>query len=251
VRHVEALRLTGDTLGAVAKSARSVRRHPGDARLYLQYVQLVGSESGVALLRGLARFPRSSGLRVVAAQRARSTGDRSAERTELGAAVAEDPAMGQGYLRIAELWFLDGHADSALTALGRAPRAGTGATLLRSYAIGRGVQLLQAAVDSLPATYTVPLGLLALADSVESHEDSRGLLAAALLQYSRSELVVASVSRACDDARRSDAGLARVRTILDRGVGTGTAADELHAAQDTLRTAIDAAVRALCAPPMT
>jgi len=246
VRHVDVLRMVGDTLGAVAKSARSVRQHPGDARLYLQYVQLVGSESSLALLRGLARFPREPKLRVIAAQAARANGDRAAERAALALAVVEDPALASVLLRIAELWFLDGQADSALATLQRAPRTGSGASTLRNYAMGRGVQLLRAAADTMPETYRLPRAIIALADSVESREDTRSLLAAVLLQGARSELVVAARGNACDGVRRADAELREVERVLVIGIGGGEAAAELLEAQAGLRTAVDESLKRAC-----
>ena len=246
VRHVEALRWVGDTLAAVSKSARAARQHPGDARLYLQYVQLVGAEQGVALARGLARFPHEAPFRLLAAQSARASGDRAVERASLAAAVAADPTLAQGHLRIAELWFLDGVVDSAVAAVVRAPRAGAGAETVRAYALARGVQLLRAATDSAPASYRAPVALIALADSIDSRDDSRGLLAAAGLQGARSELVVAARGGGCDGLRRAETGLTDVAAVLARGVGAGSAADELRQAQAALQAAVRESHRRSC-----
>ena len=243
VRYIEALQRKGDTLRAVAKSARSVSEHPEDGRLYVQYLRLIAGENATVLARGLARFPRLADLRVLAAQQARAAGDRAAERRALEEAVAADGSLAQSHLRLAELWFQDGQPDSALVSLGRAPRTGTAATVLRAYATGRGVELLRAASDTVPASYRASLALLALADSVDSREDSRGLLVAVALQAARSELVVAARALDCDGLHRSDALLLRAADHLARGVGAGTAAEELAQAQQAMRAAVDVALQ--------
>lgn len=249
VRYVDALLHRGDTLRAVAKSARSVVEHPDDPRLYVQYFRLIADERTVALARGLERFPRLAELRVLAAQEARAAGDRAAERVALREALASDATLAQSQLRLAELWFQDGRPDSALRVLQRAPREGiAGAASLRRYAMARGVELLRSASDTVPSSYALPLALLALADSVESGPDTRGLLVAGGLQMARSELVLSSVTRACDGVRRADLALGATAALLARGVGDGSAADELRQAQAVMRGAVDDALRRDCAP---
>ncbi len=243
VRYVESLQRRGDTLRAVAKSARSVVEHPQDGRLYVQYLRLIAGENATVLARGLARFPQLADLRVLAAQQARAAGDRAAERRALEQAVAADASLAQSHLRLAEIWFQDGRPDSAVVALARAPRSGSAAATLRAYATGRGVERLRAAQDTVPASYGAARALLSLADSVESREDSRGLLVAVMLQSARSELVVAAGALECDGLKRADALLLDAANLLARGVGSGSAADELVQAQQAMRGAVDVALQ--------
>lgn len=246
LRYVDALQRHGDTLRAVAKSARSVSEHPQDGRLYVQYLRLIAAENGAVLARGLARFPQVAELRVIAAQQARASGDRAAERAALTAAIATDGSLVQSHLRLAEIWAQDGQPDSALAALRRVPREGSAATVLRAYAMGRGVEALRAAVDSVPATYALPLGFLALADSVDSRDDTRSLLTAVTLQAARAELVAAVAGPDCEGLRRAAARLEESAQLLARGVGSGAAAEELRQAQEALAAAVGDAQRRGC-----
>ena len=183
---------------------------------------------------------------MIAAQQARASGDRAAERAALTAAIATDGSLVQSHLRLAEIWAQDGQPDSALAALRRVPREGSAATVLRAYAMGRGVEALRAAVDSVPATYALPLGFLALADSVDSRDDTRSLLAAVTLQAARAELVAAIAGPDCEGLRRAAARLDESALLLSRGVGTGAAADELRVAQEALGAAVADAQKRGC-----
>lgn len=246
VRYVESLKMRGDTLRALSKSARSVAEHPADGRLYVQYVELLSGEHRVALSRGLAKFPSLAALRVLAAQQARAAGDVGAERAELAAAVDADGSQGPVYLRLAELWFREGQADSALTVLARAPRRGEGASMLRAYIVGRGLELLRASVDSLPETYASPMALLMLADSIDSGEDSRRLVVAASLQQARAHLVVGASGQRCEPIYLAGRGLATANHAIERGMGAGSAVAELLEAHEGLRAAVVEAERVLC-----
>jgi hypothetical protein len=248
-RHIEALRVTGDSLGALAKSARTVRQHPGDLVVYLQYLKLVGSEQVAALPRGVARFPDASELRVMVARSALSTGKKGDARAALDVAVRLDTLLTQGFLQIAELWFDDSQPDSALATVARAPRTGTNAELLRTYAISRGRLAVQSATDSAPEGWRLGLALFALADSVESREDSRGLLAVTTLQFARAALVDASKSRDCQQASRANDLLGMTADELSRGVGESAGMTELRGAYDAMRTATDNAKRIYCTTP--
>lgn len=248
IRHVRALRVIGDTLGALAKSARVVKQHPGDVGLYLQYLQIVNGENTAALARGLAHFPGSSELHVLAARAAVTAGKRRDAIASLSAAVGSDPFLLQGFLQIAELWFEEGQPDSALAAIARAPR--TGATdLLRAYTIARGRQMIREASDTMPQGWQRAISLFALADTLDSQSDTRALLAAASLQLARSEYVIATQVKACPEVSRASAALDLSSATLDRGVGEGSSATELFEAYGALRAAVDHAVKILCPPP--
>jgi tetratricopeptide (TPR) repeat protein len=256
VRYVEALRLTGDTIGAIARSARAVKQHPGDVLLYVQYVKLLAGENVAALGRGLARFPGASELHVLAARAALANGKKRDALASLGEAVTRDPTLVQGYLQMAEIWFDESQPDSAVQVVARAPRTGAGAPLVRAYAIGRGRQVIRAASDSTPALWRTAVALFSIADSVDAQEDSRQLLAAATLQLARSELTLAARDRACPDAARANEALGIAATLLARAPadGTNTAdgdSQQMQQAYDALRTAVDNAVRVLCTAART
>jgi tetratricopeptide (TPR) repeat protein len=246
IRHIESLRITGDTLGALAKSARSVKRHPGDSLLYVQYAKLISGESGAVLPRGIALFPGTSELHVLAAREALGAGKRRAAIASLGSAVQHDPLLTQGFLQLAELWFEEGQPDSALSAIARAPR-GDNPELLRAYAIGRGRQLIRQATDSTPEVWRRGVGLFSLADSLDSQSDSRSLIVASSLQLARSELVMSAGVRSCTEASRASDALTWASSTLDRGLGDTPSQGELHEAYDALRKAVDNAMRVFCA----
>lgn len=249
IRHVQALRVVADTLGALSKSARVVKEHPGDVGLYLQYLQLVSGENAAALARGLANFPGSSELHVLAARAAVTAGKRRDAIASLSAAVSTDPFLLQGFLQMAELWFEEEQPDSALAAIARAPRNGA-TDLLRAYTIARGRQMIRQASDTTPQAWKRAVTLFALADTLDSQSDSRALLAAASLQLARTELVIATQVKTCPEASRASSALELSSVTLDRGVGEGSSATELYEAYGALRTAVDNAVRILCpAPP--
>ena len=213
------------------------------------YVRLVGGESGAALLRGIARFPSTPDFCVLAAKSARDAGKRREAIAATAAAVRADPGLSQGYLQMAELWFEEQLPDSALGVLRRAPRNGDGVEMLRSYAIGRGARVLRASADTAPALRRIAVGFLSLADSIESREDSRGYVAAAMLQLARSELVLAAKTRDCAEIRRADAALGSSSSAIERGVGASDSAQELKQAWDAMRSAVDNAARVLCRSP--
>ena len=248
-RHIESLRMVGDTLAALAKSARTVRQHPGDVLVYLQYLQLIGAEQGGALPRGLARFPEAPELRVMAARSALSSGKKRDAIADLETATRLDDQLTQGFLQMAQLWFDLEEPDSAVNAMLRAPRSGPDAELLRMFALTRGRLAVRGASDSTPNGWRVAIALFSLADSVDSRDDSRGLLAAASLQLARSALVDASRTHDCRDANRALEILGPTETALGRGVGEGGGAQELREAFGVMRTATDNARRVYCTPP--
>lgn len=244
-RFVTALRRVGDPVAAMAASARAVKRYADDARIYGQYVELLLAEQNVALARGLAHFPAAPGLHVLAATSARGAGKRKDAIGATNQALKLDPAFAQGYLQLADLWFDEQQPDSALGALQRIPRDSPQAEILRTYAIARGGQLLRAAADTAPARQRLAISFLALADSVESREDTRGYLARATLQLARVELVRASTSRGCSEAKLADEALTTSEHVLERGAAD-EGAGQLREAFGAMKAAVDNALKVLC-----
>jgi hypothetical protein len=247
IRHIEALRLSGDTLGAISKSARSVKEYPGDLALYVQYAKLIQGEDSAAFPRGLALFPAASELHVLAAREAVGEGKRRDALASLGAAVQADTTLTQGYLQIAELWFSEQQPDSAVAAIARAPRNGTRAELLRTYAMARGRQMIREAPDTAFAVWQRAIALFAVADSVDSREDTRSLIAASNLQIARGALVFASKARDCPHASQATSALGVAAEMLQLGVGDGPGAEQLREAYDQMRPIADAALKRYCA----
>jgi tetratricopeptide (TPR) repeat protein len=243
--HVVALRAVGDTLGAIVRVARAVKRHPGDPILYIEYLQLVAGENSTAFHRGLERFPDMPDFRVLAATQARATGNAASELASLREAVRLDSAMTRGYLRIAELWFAQRQPDSAVATLARAPRSGDSADLLRSYSVGRAMQVLRAAAPTVETFHTT-IALFAIADSVESKDDTRSLLAAVTMQLAQRELENASTTHDCAGTREAAKVLVWADAALRGGVGEGSSADELKDAYAKLSTAAGAMSKSLC-----
>jgi hypothetical protein len=249
IRHIEALRLSGDTLSALSKSARSVKEFPSDKSLYLQYAQIVKAEDGAVFPRGLALFPEASELHVLAAREAVAAGKRRDALASLGAAVQSDSTLTQGFLQMAELWFGEEQPDSAIAAIARAPRGGARSELVRTYAIARGRQMIRAVPDTAFLIWRRAIALFSLADSVDSREDTRGLLAASNLQVARGSLVVSQKTRDCPNATRASETLGVTALMLERGVGEGATADQLREAYDQMRPIAEAATKSYCPPP--
>ena len=250
VRHIEALRLSGDTLGALASSTGAIRLHPGDARLYLQYLQLITGEAGTALARGLARFPESPELYVLQMREARASGHRREAIAAAEAALRRDPTLLPMYLQVADLWLDELQPDSAFDALARAPREGAAASAaLRSYALSRGTKLLRSAADTSLTLVRASVPFLALADSIESGDDSRAMRTAASLQLSRGELIAAGRNRTCPEARRADDALGDGRVALERGINAAASGAQLRESYDAMRAAVDVALRTYCKSP--
>jgi hypothetical protein len=246
--HVAALRAIGDTLGAISKIARSVKKHPSDPILYLEYLQLVAGENSSAFQRGLERFPDVPDIHVLAAGAARATGNATNELAALREAVRLDSLMTRGYLRVAELWFSQHRVDSAVATLARAPRTGDGADLLRSYTVGRGMQVLRAGTPNEDVWRTT-ITLFAIADSVDSRADTRSLIAAVTMQLAQSELATATKTKQCATTKDAIQSLAWADAAIQKGVGEGSSADELRDAYTKLNAAAESMSKSFCAGP--
>jgi hypothetical protein len=90
--------------------------------------------------------------------------------------------------------------------------------------------------------------MLWLADSISSRADSRAYAAAATLQLARAQLLQASKTRACPDARTADATLGQSAAAIERGLGESANAAEITSMQAAMRSAVDNAMTVLCRP---
>jgi hypothetical protein len=216
--------------------------------LYLQYVKLIGGETSAAVPRGLAAFPNASELHVMSARAALSSGKKRDAIVALGAALNIDSLMTQGYLQMAELWFDEKQPDSAMAVIARAPRTGDQRELLRTYIVNKGRQIVRAGTDSNTVPWRQSLQLFAIADTIDSREDSRSLIAATTLQLARNALVAASKSHECPDVNRANETLEITASVLARGLGDGAGTEELKEAYGAMRSATESALRVYCQP---
>jgi hypothetical protein len=156
----------------------------------------------------------------------------------------------QGHLQIAELWFEEQQPDSAIAAILRTPR-NQSSELLRAYVVSRGRQLLRGASDTATTVWQRAIVLFALADSLDSQDDSRSLLVAATLSLARAELVLGIPAKSCPAAERSNRALALSADALDRGAGGGDGGDNssMRETFTALRLAVENAMRVYCPPP--
>lgn len=246
-RYIEALRQVGDTLSAIEIGARAVRRHPGDARVYMQYLQLINAEQPAALPRALTRFPSVPEFRLLAANSARRAGDRQTAIRNTRAAVERDSTVLQPYLALAEDYLQEQHPDSAVRVLQRAPRGSDEIDRLRSYSLARGVSLLRTAgSDSVSPLQQAAVALLTLADSLRSADDSRAVVAAAALQQARAQLIAAGRTKRCTDLDAMDSSLGLATRAVSGGIGEGASAGEIQAALVGMQSAAAAARKAYC-----
>lgn len=245
-RYVESLRQTHDSLASLELVVRNVRRFPGDARLYLQYVQILNGEQTVALPRALARFPSAPEFPLLVASNARRSGNRGEAIRATREALRRDSALFQPYLALAE-YYLEEHAvDSAVSVLRRAPRTADAAEMLRSYAIARGLGLLRSSGDSVRREQEAGVALVVLADTIASRADSRAYVAAASLQLARNHLVVASRTRSCADLEQSETTLQLAAQAIDSGLGSDQNVSEIVTAFEEMRKAVEQARPILC-----
>ena len=106
---------------ALSTVAAGVARFPKHAGLYVAYLQLLRSEADAALPRGLAAFPESPELHVMAAQAFKGSGNTAGALAETKQAIAANPRLAHGFLQLAQLELDAGEVDSAYAAIERAP----------------------------------------------------------------------------------------------------------------------------------
>jgi tetratricopeptide (TPR) repeat protein len=206
----------------------------------------VKGEGLVVFPRGLALFPSSSELHVLAAREAVAAGKKREALASLEQAVQADTSLTQGFLQMAELWLGEKEPDSAIAVISRAPRKGPRAELLRTYAMARGRQMIREAPDTAFVIWKRALALFSLADSVDSRDDTRGLIAASSLQVARGSLVVASKSHDCPNATRANDALGITAAMLGLGVGDDESAAQLRQAYDEMRPFAETAIKRFC-----
>ncbi|HZF67550.1 MAG TPA: hypothetical protein VEZ47_05905 [Gemmatirosa sp.] len=192
-RLAEAHREHGTVLRAVELAAGGAARFRGDAALYVTYAQLVLAERDTVVPRGVARFPRSAPLLVLAARELKARGQAEQALAATREAVTIDSTLPQGLLSIAQAEYELGRPDSALVTLARALRSGDDTATVVQFALAKGNALFRAANQTRGRDdFARALRYFALADTVRATPQSRFLLGTAALSLARAELADAS-----------------------------------------------------------
>ncbi|MGQ0643677.1 MAG: hypothetical protein ACT4P6_23260 [Gemmatimonadaceae bacterium] len=106
--------------------------------------------------------------------------------------------------------------------------------------------MIRAVPDTAFAIRGRAIALFSVADSVDSREDTRGLLAASNLQIVRGSLVISQKTRNCPNATRANEALTATASMFERGVGDETTAAQLRDAYDQMRPIAEAATKRYC-----
>lgn len=224
VRLAGAYRADSQPARALAAAATGVSKFPKDAPVYITYIQLLRAENDVALARGLASFPESAELHVIAAQTHRSAGNAQAALAETKRALAANPRLPRGYLQLAQLEIEVGQIDSAYAAIELAQKQGEDPGAIAQFALARGNTLYKSAQTSQKREdFQRAMKFLALATKLGPTPESKFLLGASALSISQSAANDAPASKSCDLSRLADSTLTEAEINLVSG---GSAAPE-------------------------
>ena len=217
----EAYRGTGQPIRALELAARGAARFPGDPRLYALYAKLILAERDTVVPRGLARFPKSAPLHVLAAGELKARGQAEQALAATRVAVALDSTLPQGILAVAQAEYELGRPDSALVALRRALVRGEDTSVVAQFALAKGNALLRAANQTRThADLHRALRFLALGDSARPTAPSKLVLGTAALAYAQALLLDvprAAPAARCTLARDGAGAVATARAALAAG----------------------------------
>src|SRR5215831_12546274 len=203
---------------ALSVAGAGVAKFPKDAGLYLVYVQLLRAENDVALGRGLAAFPDSPELHVLAAQTMKSTGNAAGALAETKRALAANPRLPHGYLQLAQLELDLGQIDSAYAAIAAAPEHGEDRTTVAQFALARGNVLYKAATTSQKREdFQLARRFLTLAATLSPSAESKFLIGASALSISQSAATEAPATKSCDLSKLADSSLTEAEINLVSG----------------------------------
>jgi tetratricopeptide (TPR) repeat protein len=203
---------------ALSTAALGVSKFPKDAPLYVTYLQLLRSESDVALPRGLAAFPNSAELHVLAAQTLKSSGNATAAMEETKRALAANPKLPHGFLQLAQLEIDAGQADSALTAIDQAAKNGESSATVAQFALARGNTLYKAAQTSQKRDdFQRAIKFLAVSEHIAPSPEAKFLLGASSLSVSQSAATDAAPAKSCELSKLADSSLTDAEINLASG----------------------------------
>jgi tetratricopeptide (TPR) repeat protein len=203
---------------ALSVAATGVGRFPNDASLYELYADLLMHESRSALGRGLARFPASVTLHVLAAQSLSETGQMESAAREMRLALAANPALPHGYIQLADYEIGAGHPDSAYRALELATIRGEPAEVVARFALAKGDALFRAAsAIKRRQPFEVARRFLVLSQRLEPTAAAAFLIGASSLSIAQAATTEASEARNCELLHLANASLTDAEQNLKAG----------------------------------
>jgi tetratricopeptide (TPR) repeat protein len=218
VRFANAYRADSQPLRALAIAAAGVAAFPKDAPLYVTYLQLVRGEFDSAIPRGLAAFPDSPEIHVLAAQSMKSAGNTAGALLETKRALAANPRLPHGYLQVAQLEIDAGEIDSAYAATEVAEKFGESEATVAAFALARGNGLYKAATATQKRDdYLRAMKFLSLATRMVPTAESKFLLGASALSVSQSASTDAPATKSCELSRLADSSLTEAEINLASG----------------------------------
>ena len=198
--------------------AAGVAKFPENAPLYISYLQMLHTESEVALTRGLAAFPESPELHVLAAQNLKTTGNAAGALVETKRALAANPKLPHGFLQLAQLQMDVGQVDSAFASTQQAPKYGEDSATVAQFALARGNALYKTATGTQKREdYQTAMKFLALAELIRPSPQAKFLLGASALSVSQSAATEAPATKSCDLSKLADSSLTEAEINLVSG----------------------------------
>jgi tetratricopeptide (TPR) repeat protein len=240
---------------AIETLSHAVSAFPHDVRLYSLYAQYVRTEADTVVPRGLALFPKSADLAVMAAKDLRAKGKVAESLDQTKRAVELDSTMSQGRLMVAQLEMELGRPDSALASLRKAVKGGEDSALVAQFALSKGNGLYRAASTTKSSgDFSLALRFLTFADSVKSSLQSKFLIGATALGVAQASLTeavkLADKTEACRLARQGADMVPMARAGLEAGQEAFVEAAKQSLAYLTeLDPYVSQAITVACAPP--
>ncbi len=247
-RLASAYRADSQPVRALATAASGVTKFPDDAPLYSLYVQLLQAEHEAALPRGLARFPESADLHVMASQTLKEQGSVAQAAAEIQVALAANPRLPHGWLQLADDEMALQRPDSALAALNSGLANGESKATVAQFALARGNTLYARANGTkLRADFESARRFLQLANRLVPTPEAAFLLGAAALSVSQAAATEAPAAKSCDLVRLADSTLTEAETNLATGRSAAPdAAQQFLDYASTLRPYVASQLKALC-----
>lgn len=203
---------------ALATAAMGVSKFKDDVPLYVVYLQMLRAENEAALPRGLALFPESAELHVLAAQSMKSTGNAAGALAETRRALAANPRLPHGYLQLAQLEIDAGLPDSALAAMQLATKNGEDPSTVAQFALARGNALYKSATASQKREdFQRAIRFIVVAEKLTPSPQSKFLLGASSLSVSQSAATEAAPAKSCELSRLADTSLTDAEINLVSG----------------------------------
>jgi tetratricopeptide (TPR) repeat protein len=177
------------------------------------------TKAAEAVARGVAKFPKNSGLVLTLAQLQRQRGQLQQSIETLKKALAIDPKTDGAWLQIARTQMdMNAPTDSIIYSLNQAKAAGDSASAVGTYALAVGQTLYKKGVASKQvADYQEAIRVLAFADSLAPRPEAKFLMGATNLSMGNALLQQASQEKSCDLAKQAQAALTDAQIQLPEG----------------------------------